>query len=340
MKKKKIFWAVFGVLLILCIGVTCIFIFKNNTKVKGIATSVLPTLASNKSNSGLYMVTHPKDSTLQIGNDKDIIEYRYRGKEPKNYVTFNNEIWRIIGVFPTDDGTGKIENRIKLIRNETLNETVWNGCSSYKAVYEDNYFLNVCDDPNGIKNNFNISMIKEYLNTTYYNTLINESKNMIDNAKYYLGGYYGWVSGQGYTQTSVQMYSYERKIQNTTSNEFYYGSNPNNWVGKLGLMYASDYGYASGNCENKRIYDIKSSSNDIRACNDTNWLYINSNEWLLNQNSEDVSFVYSISESGSVFSKDAPINIALKYRPVLYLKSNVKIISGSGTINDMYILGM
>ena len=337
MKKKKIFWAVFGVLLILCIGVTCIFIFKNNTRVKGIATSVLPTLASNKSNSGLYMVTHPKDSTLQIGNDKDIIEYRYRGKEPKNYVTFNNEIWRIIGVFPTDDGTGKIENRIKLIRNETLNESVWNGCSSYKA---DNYFLTVCDDPNGIKNNFNISMIKEYLNTTYYNTLINESKNMIDNAKYYLGGYDGWVNEQGYTQTSVQMYSYERKIQNTTSNEFYYGSNPNNWVGKLGLMYASDYGYASGNCENKRIYDIKSSSNDIRACNDTNWLYINSDEWLLNQNSEDVSFVYSIGESGSVFSKEAPILIPLKYRPVLYLKSNVKIISGSGTINDMYILGM
>ena len=337
MKKKKIFWAVFGVLLILCIGVTCIFIFKNNTKVKGIATSVLPTLASNKSGSGLYMVTHPKDTTLQIGNNKDIIEYRYRGKEPKNYVTFNNEIWRIIGVFPTDDGTGKIENRIKLIRNETLNQTVWNGCSSYKA---DNYFLTVCDDPNGIKNNFNISMIKEYLNTTYYNTLINESKNMIDNAKYYLGGYDGWVNEQGYTQTSVQMYSYERKIQNTTSNEFYYGSNPNNWVGKLGLMYASDYGYASGNCENKRIYDIKSSSNDIRACNDTNWLYINSDEWLLNQNSEDVSFVYSIGESGSVFSKEAPILIPLKYRPVLYLKSNVKIISGSGKINDMYILGM
>ncbi|CDA23614.1 unknown [Mycoplasma sp. CAG:611] len=29
--------------------------------------------------------------------------------------TFNNEVWRIIGVFPTDDGTGKIENRIKII---------------------------------------------------------------------------------------------------------------------------------------------------------------------------------------------------------------------------------
>ena len=44
--------------------------------------------------------------------------------------------------------------------------------------------------------------------------------------------------------TAVAMYSYERKIKNTKSNEFYYGTNPNSWVGKIGLMYVSDYGYA------------------------------------------------------------------------------------------------
>ena len=35
-------------------------------------------LTNNQNNSGLYTITHPKDTTLQIGNDKDIIEYRYR----------------------------------------------------------------------------------------------------------------------------------------------------------------------------------------------------------------------------------------------------------------------
>ena len=73
------------------------------------ATDKLIALTNNKDNSGLYTITHPKDSTLQIGNNKDITEYRYRGANPKNYVTFNGETWRIIGVFPTDDGTGKIE---------------------------------------------------------------------------------------------------------------------------------------------------------------------------------------------------------------------------------------
>ena len=70
-------------------------------------------LTDNTNDSGLYTITHPADSTLQIGATESVTEYRYRGKNPKNYVTFNNEVWRILGVFPTDDGTGNIENRIK-----------------------------------------------------------------------------------------------------------------------------------------------------------------------------------------------------------------------------------
>ena len=62
-------------------------------------------LTDNKNESGLYTVTHAADSNLQIGNTNSITEYRYRGANPKNYLSFNEETWRIIGVFPTDDGT-------------------------------------------------------------------------------------------------------------------------------------------------------------------------------------------------------------------------------------------
>ena len=95
---------------------------------------------------------------------------------------------------------------------------------------------------------------------------------MISNAKYYLGGYNGFVSGQGYTQTSVQMYLYERK---TSGTDYYYGTNPNSWTGKLGLMYVSDYGYASSNCESNKLHDSTSNGtlNDVRACNNINLLY-------------------------------------------------------------------
>ena len=88
--------------ILLCIGYTSYALFSftktsNNIieltvgKLKKADLNDLIKLADNKNDSGLYKITHPKDTTLQIGNDKDITEYRYRGASPKNYVKFNNE---------------------------------------------------------------------------------------------------------------------------------------------------------------------------------------------------------------------------------------------------------
>ena len=77
--------------------------------------------------NGLAIVTHEIDDTLQV-DDRFATEYRYQGQEVKNYVTFNNELWRIIGIIPTDDGTGYVENRLKIVRQEKIGVTKWNGC--------------------------------------------------------------------------------------------------------------------------------------------------------------------------------------------------------------------
>ena len=285
-----------------------------------IATDKLIALTNNKDNSGLYTITHAKDSTLQIGNDKDIIEYRYRGANPKNYVTFNNETWRIIGVFPTDDGTGNIENRIKLIRNESIGNKYWD--------------TNTSNSNNWARP----ATINTELNTTYLNSLDSTSTSMIGNTKYYLGGKY-LTYNNGYADTPLQFYSYERKIQNTTSNEFYNGTNPNSWVGKLGLMYLSDYGYASSNCENKRIYDSNSSSNDIRACNGTNWLFNNDFQWLLPQNAGGSYVAFYVGSDG--YGGNFNVSIYQNgVRPVLYLISSAQITGGNGTSSSPYTLGL
>ena len=291
-----------------------------STSVTGIASQVLPTLTSNAGNSGLYTITHPADNTLQIGNDKDITEYRYRGASPKNYVTFNNETWRIIGVFPTDDGTGNIENRIKLIKDQSIGNKYW--------------------DTSDSNNWARPATLNTELNTTYLNSLDSTSKSMIGNTKYYLGGKTP-TSNNGYADTPLQFYSYERKIQNTTSNEFYNGTNPNSWVGKLGLMYVSDYGYASSNCENKKIYDSNSSSNDIRACNDTNWLYnIKDNEWILPQNAGTSNRAFYVNSNGHVNYNFVVYNGQFAVRPVLYLISSAQITGGNGTSSSPYTLGL
>ena len=276
---------------------------------------ILIKLTDNKDSSGLYTITHPADNTLQIGTNEDITEYRYRGASPKNYVTFNNEVWRIIGVFPTDDGTGNIENRIKLIKDQSIGNKYWNTSDSNNWARP--------------------ATLNTELNTTYLNSLDSTSKNMIGNTKYYLGGK-SLIYNNGLVDTPLQFYSYERKISGSS---YYYGTNPNSWTGKLALMYASDYGYASSNCENKRIYDSNSSSNDIRACNGTNWLFNNDFQWLLPQNAGNSYVAFYVGSDGYV-SDDIVSYRQFGVRPVLYLISSAQITGGNGTSSSPYTLGL
>ena len=66
---------------------------------------------------GLEEIKRTLDNSLQSPYNKDTVEYRYRGTNPDNYIIFNDELYRIIGVFSVDNGTGNIENRIKIIKN-------------------------------------------------------------------------------------------------------------------------------------------------------------------------------------------------------------------------------
>ena len=281
----------------------------------------LSKLEDNKDNSGLYKIINAKDTTLQIGTNENTAEYRYRGKDPKNYVKFNNEVWRIIGIFPTDDGTGKIENRIKLIRNESIEKDFWNSGSDV--------------------NNWAESALQKKLNSTYLTGLSGEAKLMIDNAKYYLGGY------NDYHISSIEMYNYERKVGGS---EYYYtyGTyvNPANWIGKIGLMYVSDYGYATENCESKALASgISYSDTTLQKCNDTNWLYnLKTGEWLLTPYSKSNAKVYKLFEEGYIQEYYTKYNSSYynsqAVRPVLYLKSNVKITGGTGTNANPYTLSL
>ena len=279
-------------------------------------------LTDNKDNSGLYTITHPKDTTLQIGNDKDITEYRYRGASPKNYVTFNNEVWRILGVFPTDDGTGNIENRIKLIKNQSIGNYQWN---TTQVASTSSY------------NNWTGATLMKYLNATYYNSLTNDNSiDMVDDVKYYLGGYKDVI-----TPTPITIYDFERKISG--SGTYFFKTNPTNWIGKVALMTASDYGYATENCEDKLLYN-SDTTKGIIGCNSTNWLYnIKANEWLLNQyanSSTANTSVYYILNNGQIHGIASSINNSFSTRPVLYLKPEVQITEGDGTSSNPYKLSL
>ena len=272
------------------------------------ATDTLIKLTNNQNESGLYTITHPADSTLQIGATESITEYRYRGKNPKNHVTFNGETWRIIGVFPTDDGTGKIENRIKLVKDQSIGERYWDEDTDYSNNWAGPATLNT------------------ELNTTYLNSLDNIAQSMIGNTKYYLGGYNNSIK----IQKDV-MYQYERKINGST---YYNGTNPNSFIGKLGLMYASDYGYAVSDECTQNLWDY-----DNATCKNNNWLYIKVNEWILPQRAS-ASVDAFMATAGGFVNYGSRVSDSLNgVRPVLYLISSAQITGGNGTSSSPYTLG-
>ena len=98
----------------------------------------------------------------------------------------------------------------------------------------------------------------------------------------------------------------------------------------IGLMYASDFGYAiSGYTQN---LDYKSAYSQMV----NNWLFGQSYEWTMTAyNSSLPILVDNVGGLGNIIAYNG-----YAVRPVLYLQSNVSKLSGDGTMANQYVLGM
>ena len=278
---------------------------------------------ANVGKNGLEQITHIIDDTLQV-DSKFATEYRYRGGNStvKNYVTFNNETWRIIGVIPTEDTNGKVENRIKIIKDTSIGNMKWNTTR---------------DTTTNSYNNWVTGTLNTYLNNDYYNTLTTDAQNMIGTAKYYLGGC------TTANTTTDGMWQYERKKANDTV-RYYYETNPimqNDANKKIAIMYASDYGYAASKECTSNLFDYGGSA----SCKTTNnWLDKSETTWLLPQISDHYYYAFSVRSDGLVngtYLISSHVNEGeYAVHPVLYLSSNVKISGGEGTSQKPYMLSI
>ena len=293
------------------------------------------TIIAKVGTDGLVAEEHPVTSQLEA-----VTDYRYTGADPNNYVSFNNELWRIIGVFPTEDASGNIENRIKIIRNESIGSYSWDNKGSYGS------------------NDWSDSALQIVLNEgAYYNRttgncpsgqngattacdfsttgLTEEAKSMISDAKWYLGGTNSYTSSSN--GLTSHWYTYER---GTTV----YSGRPTSFIGKIGLMYPSDYGYATSGgsttsreeCLAKELYNWDSS--DYTDCKNNDWLLYSRIQWTMAPNSGYSYHVFYVLSPGSVNYFNPYSTHAA--RPVLYLDSMVEITGGTGTESDPYTLGI
>ena len=279
---------------------------------------------------------------LKIDNTEDK-NIRYYGSDPNNYVRFNNELWRIIGVFG---------NNVKLIRSEKIGNLSWDSSeSSINGGF-------------GV-NEWSQSDLKNYLNTMYYggtsvtcynrqnnqtttcpaNKLDNTSKSLIDNHTWNTGApnYSTLYDSTTESFDTVEFYNAERGSVNgkicssgTYCNDTV--TRTTTWTGYVGLPYITDYAYASS--ENDCNTKIDQSS--THKCKNNNWMHYGSTEndytRYLSPGANPVSagVVWVVFGDGSV--SDYLAAEPLSAFPTIYLKSNILIESGNGTSSNPYIL--
>ena len=254
--------------------------------------------------------------------------YRYEGKNPNNYIWFNNEYWRIIGVFDSASHGVSGKNLVKIIRADVLDGLAWNKSNT---------------------NDWTVSSLKSLLNGAYYNAqdgtnsgyCYGYSTPATANCDYtkrgIQAGYRGMIASVtwhlgGYSSTSATtsaFYGYER---GTTV----YSGRPTSTTGYIGLMYPSDYGYSVLSSSCARTTNL--GSYDSANCAGQSWLYGKGYEWTLTPTSSYGNYVFRLGNIGYVYNNYA--NYGYGSRPVLYLDASVYKIDGDGSLNNPYIVGM
>jgi len=266
--------------------------------------------------------------TGKVVNEKG---YRYEGKNPNNYIWFNNEYWRIIGVFDSASHGLDGKNLVKIIRASALGGLAWdksvtnNWTTASLNFLLNGAYYNATDGTNSGYCIGNAARATIISNCNYTKKGIQAGyRGMIANVTWYLGGY------SSIETTTDAFYGYERGT-------IVYSGRPTSTTGYIGLMYPSDYGYSvlSSSCARTTNLDSYGTS----TCAGASWLYGQGYEWLLTPFSTESVFVFFFSDSGDL-NYDYTVYGYNSFRPVIYLNASVYKIDGDGSLNSPYIIGM
>ena len=271
----------------------------------------------------------------------------------RNYVKFNNETWRIVGIFNEENASGEKAERIKLVKDEPISlstevpTTIAKGNITYEMFYSTSgtkykyFYWNKPSSVETNKNDWTKAGSMYYLNENYLNSL--ENSNLIENMKYYLGNVN--TDNGPITGTAKEVYTQERGTtvcdSSITSNSHENNCNIWNgnqviWNGKIALLYPSDFGYASNTSNWSK--DFKDTNSNGISLN--NWMFNNEAafSWFLSPASIAPGSVSGVIIGGILFGGYADYDDGLALRPVLSLGSQTMIISGTGSINDPYLI--
>ncbi len=292
------------------------------------------------------------DSSLTKGAGDN--SYRYSGADPNNYVCFGSDatpcptdsLYRIIGVF---------DRQVKLIKATEATSTLLGTDGAYVSDtgYNWNSSGSVCHNSSGSQNNAipNVYFETKLLSNSQLSLISNNSDcnkwkysnlntiNLNTNFIANIGAEWTkkiamttWkVGGNTYANIAGQSakIAYQNEITNAaTTNE------ATEYSTKIGLMYASDYGFAAA----PSAWTTNLTSYGDANIKSVNWMYMGLDEWTISHNVDNNNYdVFCVNHIGGICSYSPNIyNVAV--RPVFSLTSSVNYASGSGSATDPIVI--
>ena len=105
--------------------------------------------------------------------------------------------------------------------------------------------------------------------------------------------------------------------------------NKTEYSAKIGLMYASDYGFAAA----PSAWTANLNTYKGEAIKNVNWMYMGLADWTISRNADYSGSAFIVGNAGFV-GYNFVGNYAYGVRPVFNLSSFVNYVSGSGTAAD------
>ena len=282
-------------------------------------------------------------STLTNGAGDNSYRYAGTSENVDNFVCFGtnttpcptDNLYRIIGVFDNKVGENKTEQRVKLIKADYATSTLLGADGDYSTMYtatgygSSNYKGNNLANVAGYnwnkstkKNTWSESNLnKVNLNKNFITNIGEEWANKIATTTWKVGGN-TWENVVSQPAKTAYQNEVVQPNPGTTSN------GETEYSAKVGLMYASDYGFAADQSAWTTI--LNNYNGD--AIKNVNWMYMGLFEWTISRradSSNDAFFVY-----GPGYLGGNTVGFSCAVRPVFNLTSSANYVSGSGSATD------
>ena len=274
------------------------------------------------------------ESGVYKTEDDDGESYYFRGKIDNNYVSFANNLWRIVRI----NGDGSI----RLIHASDIGKSKFNPVRRMGYTYnnesectkESPCISDYNKETSAFANNKTAtdSIVKTYLEDWYINNLkdyddkINlsnfcndttiTSTNAIENATYY-GGH----------NRILKLKQPSLKCPNPSTTD------GGNYKLKIGLLTADEINYAGLSY----IQITPTSSNTSKIADKTNYLYYSRTWYSMTPHRSNSTSSYMLCVSSGRMSNNG-VTGSRYIRPVINLKSDIQITGGDGTESNPYIV--